>query len=393
MDQIPARHALFEGVPPSTLESLLDRCEIRSLRVGEVLLAPGQINKHLYLLLEGQLQVRIDRIDSEQGFPIGPGEYTGEISVIDCQPATAFVVASEPSQVLVLNEEEIWERLFPVPRIARNFMRLFADRFRARNEAMRKSLEQQLRYEHLQKELAIAHEIQLGMLPRDLDLEPAIEVVADMIPAQQVGGDFYDFFPVNPEEYGVAIGDVSGKGISAALFMVRTMILLRTELLKDRPIDEAVRGLNVMLCEENPTCMFATLIAGILNKRTGVFRYVNAGHDAVVFGERGVNYRPLPPPRGILVGLDPGATYEVASLVLDQGDVVLLYTDGVTEAMNHDRHLFTVDRLMECLRQMSGVSPQELAERIKRAVREFTAGAPPSDDVTLLILRYQGAWT
>ncbi|MDV7391245.1 cyclic nucleotide-binding domain-containing protein, partial [Arthrospira platensis SPKY1] len=83
-----AGHALFDGVPPGTLEPLLDRCEIRPLRVGEVLLAPGQINKHLYLLLEGQLKVRIDRIDSEQGFLIGPGEYTGEISVIDCRPAT-----------------------------------------------------------------------------------------------------------------------------------------------------------------------------------------------------------------------------------------------------------------------------------------------------------------
>jgi sigma-B regulation protein RsbU (phosphoserine phosphatase) len=146
-----------------------------------------------------------------------------------------------------------------------------------------------------------------------------------------------------------------------------------------------------MLCEENPTCMFATLIAGILNRRTGMFRYVNAGHDVVVFGEQGVNYRSLPPPRGILIGLDPGATYEVASLVLDQGDVLLLYTDGVTEAMNHDRDLFTMDRLMECLRQKPASSPQDLAERIKLAVREFAAGAPPSDDVTLVILRYRGA--
>jgi sigma-B regulation protein RsbU (phosphoserine phosphatase) len=386
-----ARHGLFAGVPLRTLGPLVEHCELRTLEVGDVLLAPGQTNTSLYLLLAGRLKVHIDRIDSEEGFLIEPGECTGEISVVDCRPATAFVVADEPSQVLVVPEAALWEGFLAIPEIARNFMRLFANRLRARTEVIQLALEQQIRYEHLQKELAIAHDIQLDMVPRNLDFEPEIDIVARMIPAQHVGGDFYDAFPVSNQEYCVAIGDVSGKGVPAALFMVKTMTLLRTELLKDQPIEEALRTLNAMLCEENPTCMFATLIVGILDKLTGVFRYVNAGHDALVLGEGGVAYRSLPPPMGIPIGLEAGATYEIASLTLSKNDVLVLYTDGVTEAMSPDSQLFSFHRLMECLGQRPASSAHELADRIDRAVHQFAAGAPQSDDLTTMIIRYQGA--
>ena len=385
-----ARHALYEGVPVEVLAPLVEACEVRPLRVGEVLLTPGQTNTNLYLLLEGQLKVHIGRIDSQEGFEIRPGECTGEISVVDCRPVTAFVIADAPSQVLVLPETLLWERFLPIPAIAKNFMRLFANRLRARTEVMQRALEQQLRYEHLQKELAIAQDIQLGMVPRNLCFGPELDIVGEMTPAQQVGGDFYDAFPVSPDEYCIAIGDVSGKGVPAALFMVRTLTLLRTEVLRDQPINEALRRLNATLCEENATGMFATLIVGILNKHSGDFRYVNAGHDPVIFGAPGAAYRLLSPPRGILVGVDEDATYEVALLTLARGDVVLLYTDGVTEAMNPDGELFTVHRLMGALNAGPASGAAALADRINREVQGFAAGAPQSDDLTMVILQYWG---
>lgn len=385
-----ARHALFEGVPSPTLEPLLQRCEIRRLGAGEVLLAPGQTNRTLFLLLEGQLTARIERVDSEQGFVIRPGECTGEISVVDCRPATAFVVADQPSRVLALPESQLWEGFLGVPRIAKNFVRLFADRFRARTETMQQALEQQLRYEHMQKELRIAQEIQMGMLPHELDFAPEIDLAAEMTPAQLVGGDFYDAFPVGAEDCCLAIGDVSGKGVPAALFMVRILTLLRTELLKDQPLDAALSKINATLCKDNPTSMFATLVVAIVNRRTGDVRYVNAGHDPILHGARGVLYRPLPPPGGILIGVDEGAAYEVASLRLRRNDVLVLYTDGVTEAMSRGHALFSAERLLACLGDRPAVSARELAERIRLAVSGFTAGAPPSDDVTLAVLRYRG---
>jgi sigma-B regulation protein RsbU (phosphoserine phosphatase) len=386
-----SRHALFQGIAPETLGPLVSGCELRTLARGDVLLTPGQRNRSLFLLLDGQLKVCLDRVDSEGGFLIAPGECAGEISAIDCGVATAFVVAAAPSRLLVLSESDIWEGLFRVPEIARNFLRLFADRFRARAEAMQKALEQQIRFEHIQKELAIAQEIQLGMLPHELDVWPEIEVAAEMRPARQVGGDFYDVFPVGSDTCCLAIGDVSGKGVPAALFMVRAMALLRAEILKDQPVNVALSKLNELLCADNPTCMFATLVVGIMDRRTGVFTYATAGHDAVLIGAQGAQFQPLPPPRGILAGLDKDATYDLASVSLESGDVLMMYTDGVTEAMNADHQMFTLGRLMDCLNVEPASSADGLARRVSLTVKDFTAGTIPSDDLTMVILRYLGA--
>lgn len=386
-----SRHALFQGIASDTLGPLVRGCEIRTLVRGDVLLTPGQRNRSLFLLLDGQLKVRLDRVDSEEGFIIAKGECAGEVSAIDCGVATAFVVAEASSRILVLSESDIWEGLFQVPEIARNFMRLFADRFRARSEAMQKALEQQLRYEHIQKELAIAQDIQLGMLPHDFHVWPEIEVAAQMTPARQVGGDFYDVFPVGPDACCLAIGDVSGKGVPAALFMVRAMALLRAEVLKDQPVNVALSKLNELLCADNPTCMFTTLVVGIIDRRSGVFTYATAGHDAVLVGAKGEHFQSLPPPRGILAGIDKDATYDLASVALDSGDVLVMYTDGVTEAMNGDHQMFKLERLMDCVNAEPASSAEGLARRVALAVDGFTAGTMPSDDLTMVILRYLGA--
>jgi phosphoserine phosphatase RsbU/P len=382
--------ALFAGVPVDTLQPLLEQTEILALGAGDVLLVPGQPNHNLYLLLQGHLKVHIDRVDSEEGFLIPPGECVGEISIIDGKPATAFVVAEEPAQVLVLPEARFWEEFLSIPVIAKNFMRLFANRFRAGNQAVQRALEQELRHQHLHKELAIARDIQMGMLPRDLDFGPELDIAAEMTAALQVGGDFYDVFPVGSDACCLVVADISGKGVPAALFMVRTMALLRAELLKDQPLEEALRRLNALLCEDNPTCMFATLAVAMVSRLTGDCHYVNAGHDPMILGERGVGFQPLPVPRGVLVGVDERATYEVASIKLAVGDVLLLYTDGVTEAMNHDGELFTKARLLGCLERAPAASAADVADRVNRAVQQFTAGAPRSDDLTMVILRYLG---
>jgi sigma-B regulation protein RsbU (phosphoserine phosphatase) len=385
-----ARQSLFAGVPTNALHALLAHCEVLLLEGGERLLAAGQANRTLYLLLEGQLKVHLHDTESEAGFLVGPGECIGEISIIDGKPATAHVLAGLPSLVLAIPEAVLWDRFFALPSLARNFMRLFAARFRERNEAIRSALEQRLRYEHLQKELAIARDIQFGMLPRDLNLAPELEIAAEMSPARHVGGDFYDAFPVSREEYCVAVGDVAGKGVPAALFVVRTMALLRTEMLKGEPISDALSNLNALLCEENPTDMFVTLSVGLINVGTGRFVYVNAGHDAIVFGKHGASYRWLPRPHGILAGVDEGATYGVAALEMAAGDILLLHTDGVTEAMNGRCELFTAKRLMTCLEKTPASSAQDLAKRIKLEVQQFVGEAPQSDDLTTLILRYRG---
>lgn len=386
-----AVQAIFENLDYSTLESLAKQCEIRQLQPGERLLSPGQMNHHLYLVLDGCLNVHLDKEDGEGGFLIEPGECTGEISIIDGRPASAFVVAAEPSAVLAVPEADFWSRFMPNPEIARNFMRLFAERFRARSQLMQKALEERLRYEHLEKELGIAQEIQAGMLPRKLDLRPELDIVAEMVPARHVGGDFFDVFAIGNDDYCIAVGDVSGKGVPAALFMVRAMTLLRTEMLKPQSLESAVQALNAALCRDNARCMFVTLVVGVLNRRGGAFRFVVAGHNPLIFGDAAGNYRYLPSPAGLLAGVDESATYETASVTLNRGEVLMLYTDGITEAMNGGHELFSEARLLDCLQGASSDSAEELAGRVNRAVKAFVAEAPSSDDLTLVILRYQGA--
>lgn len=389
LDRIAAQE-IFLDIPVGTLEELLDYCEVRQLAPGDLLLSPGQKNDKLYMLVEGRLNVNLERSTGDGDFLIEPGECVGEISIIDGRPATAFVAAAQPSVLLAVSESDFWSDFITNPQIARNFMRLFAERFRARNQMMQRALEARLRYEHIEKELGIAQELQAGMLPRDLDLRPELDITAEMVPARHVGGDFYDVFALGDDEYCIAIGDVSGKGVPASLFMVRAMTLLRTEMLRPQTLEWAVQRLNAALCEDNERCMFVTLMVTILNRRTGELRYVCAGHNPMVLGKKGGQFEFLPAPPGILAGVDEEATYASAGLRLAPGDVLILYTDGVTEAMNSQHELFTEDRLLDCLRGDPEASAAEVAARADNAVAAFVDGAPPSDDLTMVVLRYLG---
>jgi sigma-B regulation protein RsbU (phosphoserine phosphatase) len=386
-----AAHDLFCDVPGAILEAVLDYGETRELGSGDLLLSPGERSNFLYVLLEGRLGVHLERQDGNADFLVNPGEYVGEISIIDRRPATAFVIAEEPSLLLAVPESRFWDDFLGDPQVARNFMRLFADRFRSRNKMMLGSLEERLRYEHLEKELSIAEEIQAGMLPHDPDLLPEIEVVAKMVAARHVGGDFYDVFPAGDDKFCIAIGDVSGKGVPAALFMVKAMTLLRTEMLRSESLESAVEQLNIALCAGNDRCMFVTLIVGLIDRTSGEFRYVVAGHNPLVYGKRGRNFQFQGAPRGLIVGVSDDATYESTCITLNPGDVLVLYTDGVTEAMNAGHELFSNQRLLECLEQGGGATAVTIAARMDEAIAAFVGGAPQSDDVTIVVLRYLGA--
>ncbi len=387
-----SHQSFFSGVPYSTLEVLVDLCDQLNLKPGTVLIEPGQENHHLYLLLDGRLKVHIERAGSEEGFSVEPGECTGEISIVDGQPTTAFVIAEEPSRILAIPEDVLWQEFFKIPTIARNFMQLFAKRFRNRNRVIQRALEQQLRLEHLQRELSIAHDIQAGMLPGDeslCDRYRSLDIEARMMPAFEVCGDFFVTFPLDDRRNCLALGDVSGKGIPAALFMVRAMTLLREEILRHSELTTVVSNLNAKLCRDNARYMFATLIVGILDVEAARLSYVNAGHNRPLFGPGGKDFNFLESPGGILLGVDEDAEYQVSVQQLAKDDVLVLYSDGVTEAKNGQRELFSDQRLRTLLCSLNIRGAKQAVRRIESAVREFAAGCPQSDDLTLLVVRFR----
>lgn len=386
-----SEQSFFNKAPYDLIEPLTDLCTFLDLKAGDILLKPQQPNSNLYLVLKGQLKVHIDKVDSQEGFIIQPGEFLGELSVIDGQLPSAFVVAEQSSHVLSIPEDILWNNFFKNGRIARNFMQMFAKRLRDRNVHIQRALEQELRLEHLQKELSIAHDIQASMLPTVRDQFrrfPQVDLEASMTPANEVGGDFYDAFPVDQEHICLSIGDVSGKGIPASLFMVKTLTLLREEIIRQDDLSAAVINTNLKLCQDNDSCMFATVIIGILNVKSGIFNYINAGHNPPLFVEGGNNSKYLESDKGILLGINENAEYTSSQLQLYKDDVLVLYTDGVTEAMNSQHQLFTDERFQKLLTNQETTAATSTVQKIISGVKEFTGSAPQSDDLTLLALRY-----
>lgn len=387
-----SRQKLFQGIPPRQLEAILRSCSVRYLTGGEVLIHPGQENHYLYLLISGRLQVCLDTADSQTGIPVEPGNCIGEMSIIDGRETSAYVVAEQDCTLLLLPDSVFWEKFMPIPGAARNLMQVLTNRMRKDNQLMLDNLAQQLRFEHLQKELATAGKIQANILPQEIPLfpyHPHLDVCAVLNPASEVGGDFYDAFALDEEHVCLAVGDVSGKGMPAALFMVRVVTLLRMSLAKDRSFATVLPEINRILCENNADCMFVTLFVGVLNVTSGQFVYVNGGHNPPLFARHNQPFAPLPMPKGMLLGVFEQARYPVAEITLRPGDAIVMYTDGVTEAENTQKAVFSEARTVEVL---SSDSPSrettQLVKSLEEAIRHFSKGQPQSDDITILALRY-----
>jgi sigma-B regulation protein RsbU (phosphoserine phosphatase) len=214
-----------------------------------------------------------------------------------------------------------------------------------------------------------------------------------MQPAREVGGDLYDFFHTEDGLLCFFVGDVSGKGMPAALFMARTKSLIRiiTELLRGadggppNPA-EIIGRVNRELCQNNDTLMFVTLFFGMLEPRTGELGYCNAGHNPPYRIGKGT-LSAVNSAKGLILGVEPAAVYETGRLTLPAGEGLYLFTDGVTEAANPADELFSEERLEAALRDLEGQPCSGIVAGVGESVRSFVGHAEPSDDITMLALR------
>ena len=244
--------------------------------------------------------------------------------------------------------------------------------------------------ESLAGELRVAREIQHGMVPKDfegLGWGLPIDVHALLEPAREVGGDLYDVFPLGDGRVCIVLGDVSGKGIAAALFMAITATLMRATARHVRRPEEILSHVNQELSRDNPSSMFVTLFCAVLDTRSGRLSFASGGHTSPVLVRPGERPRLLEGRPGTVVGIQPNLSFEQRDLQLHPGDTLLLYTDGVTEAFDPEQELFGEERLLQALRETVPGSRQ-LLERVLGDVRSFARGAPQSDDIALLALRW-----
>ncbi len=242
----------------------------------------------------------------------------------------------------------------------------------------------------IEQELNIATTIQTSILPQTFPPYPdrkEFDIFARMVTAKEVGGDFYDFFPIGKHRLGFTIGDVSGKGVPAAMLMAVSRTLLKATALKGIPPDECLQEINNILAVESLSTMFVTIFYGVLDVRNGALEYCNGGHNPpYLVSTNGITQ--LDNIGGLFVGALQNIEYESKMMTLQPGDTLFLYTDGVTEAEDMNEDEFQTDRLEACLRDLNGEALPAMTERVFDAVRKFSDGMQQSDDITILTVRY-----
>ncbi|MFM8439467.1 MAG: PP2C family protein-serine/threonine phosphatase [Candidatus Kapaibacterium sp.] len=268
------------------------------------------------------------------------------------------------------------------------------DRVTERVDIVREALRSRDRLKIYERELSIAHDIQQEMLPQVFPAFPdrqEFDIEGGMLPARHVGGDFFDFFLVTEHRLGFVIGDVSGKGVSAALLMARARTLLRSHAQQGSSPAECMTLVNEALSESNRQAMFATVFLGILDTETGIVEYCNASHVNPVLRSADGRSREVCHSHAMAVGMLPGTPYETLSVTMLPGDTLVLMTDGITESHDVAGTQFgsaNVLRVIDSLPDPS--SAQEIMMSIVQRVRDFAEGTEQFDDIGILVVRYNG---
>ncbi len=255
-----------------------------------------------------------------------------------------------------------------------------------------KAMQQEhIQLESIKGDLAVAREIQQAILPRIIPPFPEnahqIDIAASMEAAKDVGGDFYDFFRIDEDHIGFVIADVSGKGVPAAIFMAVCRTLIRATGIKGGAPSECITYTNDLLVEESVSDMFVTVFYGIYNLKTGEVVYTNAGHNPPYVVKADGSIKNLPLSKNLVTGIVEGYQYTEETLQLEHGDTLLLYTDGVTEAIDTESKEYGEERLKNLLRQSAQASCQELIDMVKADVKSFAGDEEQSDDITLLAIK------
>jgi sigma-B regulation protein RsbU (phosphoserine phosphatase) len=408
---------LFQSLPAATLTQLAQDLTEQQLAAGTVLFNQGDPGHNCFVILSGALEVLTFVDGKELRLDIFKrGQVIGEMALIDRSPRSATVRAVETSRLLVLTERDFITLIGNAPELAMSMLRSGSARMRNTNQRMiadleRKNAELLTAYEQLQaaqaelirlnrieEELAVARRIQESFLPRHLPDLPGWGIAGYSRGAQAVGGDFYDCIPLGDGRIGLIVADACGKGVTAALFVALTRSLLRAVSLSpqvfrnthDNDAGQILIGAiwltNDYLCREHAdNNMFVTLFYGVLDPHSGSLAYANAGHNPPLVVSAAGTVRELQEgslPIGVLEDVD----YQVMHTSIAPGERLVAFSDGITEAMNHAGAIFGDERLQALLCNRVGQTADELLQDVLDHVQHHVAGAPQSDDMTLLVL-------
>jgi sigma-B regulation protein RsbU (phosphoserine phosphatase) len=238
---------------------------------------------------------------------------------------------------------------------------------------------------NMEQELGMAREVQIALSPSAIKAMEHFEVAASSVPSRYVGGDFYDLIPLKDNRFVFVLGDVSGKGVAAALLAAMAQGALQVQFAANMPLTEVITSVNKMLALRSESNRFITLFSGVLDGE-GHFTFINAGHNPPILA-RATGETEMLATKSVLLGAFDFIEYKPLQTRLNPGDVVVMYTDGVTEATNADNEMFSDERLEELVKRCVSLTAEQIKQRILDEVIRFTRGLPQGDDITLIVLK------
>jgi phosphoserine phosphatase RsbU/P len=398
---------LLSDLPRSELDMLSTTLQVVKLDPGDVLFSEGQAGDCLFIILDGHLEVLLAMGTSAEKHmaTLGPGEFVGEMCLlIPGRARTASVRVLKHARLWKMTQSDFEGLLLRQPKFAYTMVRTLTQRLdstnsRAFSDLQEKNIQLQAAYnelkaahqqivekERLERELQVAAEIQISILPQELPQVPGYAFGAVMHPARLVGGDFYDIFPIDANTIGAVIGDVTDKGVPSAIFMARTHALIMSEASHGGTPAQILRRVNHHLIHLAQSDLFVTVLFGILDCASGKFDFGRAGHEHPLLLAENGKIQTLPHSVGQPVGIFDDFMLDENSLVLLPGSSLLFFTDGVTDSRSPQGEVFGYERLQKALIRGKGKNGQKLCNTLMAALRKFQANAPQEDDITLVVL-------
>jgi len=396
---------LLKDLPKLELFKLVNTLPVENFEAGAYLFREGDPGDSLYVVKDGVIEIVLapETPDEMMLRVCGPGEYVGEMSLIMPKgKRTASVRAREKTSAWMMSREKFNEVLLQWPNLAYSMVSIMSERLDSSNEtafhdlvqknqALQKAYDelkaaqaQLIEKERLERELQVAADIQISILPDVLPSVDGFSFGARILPARQVGGDLYDVFELRENRIGVLIGDVADKGVPSALFMARAHALLMAEADIGLTPGEVLRLVNRHITRLQKSTQFVTVLYGILDLTTREFSYARAGHETPLLLHRDGQVERLSHKSGMALGLWDEITIDEQSLVLNPGETLLLYTDGMTDCRDPEGEAFGLDRIKTVFSKLGSFNAQQICDHLLETLKRYQDGAKQDDDVTLV---------
>jgi serine phosphatase RsbU (regulator of sigma subunit) len=409
-ESIIQRIPLFASLPPREIQYLAETLRSIELDPGAVVFLEGEFGDGLYLVLRGEIEViKSLGTEDERLFAVrGPGSYFGEMSLFDRDGRrTASVRTRTSATLLEMTRADFDALLHRQPAVTYELVRELSNRLddahnatirdlREKNRALTLAYEelktaqaQLIEKERLEQELAVARQIQQSILPSELPKVAGFDLGARVTPTRAVGGDLFDLIDLGGGNLGVAVADVSDKGVPAAIFMALTRSLIRAEASRTSSPRTVLQNVNRVLLEMNDAGMFVTVLYGILDGATREFHYVRAGHELPLVVDTQGELVPVQSSVGQPLGLFDEVALDEEHLKLGAGSLLVVTTDGVADQQDEQGALYGAERLYQVARANREETAPSICDRLMDAVNAFRGAAPQSDDITFVVVRVE----